>query len=170
MIRNLPTSHCPGCGADLACVDGPTHPYMVASPACYERFRRILAAEYGSAALRRTHRLTVDTYAVQHPGDGTDRRQIQSVGLHLARLCVQLASPMPPRETNDVMLGFSRHKATLEKLEPPRRFAVTAADVAPHAGRSDHCERVTAWAAATWNDWVEHHDYIHDWIAYAKGE
>ncbi len=143
---------------------------MIASPACYRKFTSILAAEYESAAFMRTHHFTVDAYAVQHPGDGTDRRQIQSVGLHLARLCVQLAAPVPSRETNDVMLGFAKHKATLKKLEPPRRFAVTAADVAPHAGQPDHCERVTAWAAATWNDWAIQYDYIRDWIAYTKSK
>jgi hypothetical protein len=111
-----------------------------------------------------THRLTVDTYAVQHPGSDRSRRQIQSVGLHLARLCVQLASPLPPRQTNDVMLGFSRHKSTLVFLDPPARFSLTIADVAAHAGGPDHATKVRDWATATWNDWAPHHSYIQDWV------
>ncbi len=54
----------------------------------------ILQHEYSDPRLLPTHRLSVDTYAIQHPGDGS-RRAIQSVGLHLARLMIQLESPAP---------------------------------------------------------------------------
>ena len=157
-------SRCSGCGAKLECVDGPTHEYMTSSPACFELFTNILAFEYSDLALLETHRLTVDTYAVQHPGTEKSRQQIQSVGLHLARLCVQLTSPLPPKETNDVMLGFSKHKSTLVYLEPPVKFSVTVADVAPYAGGVEHAAMVRNWAVETWNDWAAHHGYIREWI------
>lgn len=164
MIRPAAKSHCPGCGVDLESFDGPTHAYMTSSPACFELFTNVLAFEYSDAALLATHRLTVDTYAVQHPGTGGSRRQIQSVGLHLVRLCVQLASPLPPKETNDVMLGCARHKQTFVFLEPPDRFSMTVVDVAPYAGGTKHAGKVREWAARTWNDWAKHHSYIHGWI------
>lgn len=145
-------------------LDGPTHRYMTATPACYKHFTDILAAEYSNALLTPAHRMTVDTYGVQHPG-GDQRRQIQSVGLHLARLCMQLDTPMPPRETNDVMLGFSARKSTLIQLEPPKRFTLTAADIAPFAGGPKHMGKIREWARATWHDWAPHHAYIRDWIA-----
>ncbi|MDZ7628938.1 MAG: DUF5946 family protein [Parvularculaceae bacterium] len=44
------------------------------------------------------HRLSVDAYAVQHPG-GASRQAIQSVGLHLARLYIQLEHPHTPKES-----------------------------------------------------------------------
>ncbi|WP_407675113.1 DUF5946 family protein [Pelagerythrobacter marinus] len=138
---------------------------MSSSPACFAEFTRILAAEYSTPLLRGIHRLTVDTYAVQHPGDGRDRRQIQSVGLHLARLYIQLTYPLPPRETNDVMLGLARHKATLVGLRPPNRFTLTAADIAPFSGGCQHADKVRVWAAETWRDWSEHHEYIRHWVA-----
>ncbi|MGK7754153.1 MULTISPECIES: DUF5946 family protein [unclassified Roseovarius] len=170
MSRHTDTSRCAGCGAVLRDSDGPVHAYMTSSPACFERFNRILAPEYSQPSLRDTHRLTVDTYAVQHPGEGSDRRRIQSVGLHLARLCLQLADPRPPRETNDVMLGLSKYKETLKQLQPPARFTVTAADVAPFAGSAHHAGKVRDWAAATWNDWAGHHAYIREWIAERRGD
>ncbi len=119
--------------------------------------------EFSSEDLMPTHRLSVDTYAVQHPGDGS-RQAIQSVGLHLARLMVQLDTPMPPRETNDVMLRLGPRKATLQRLERPEMFSMTIADVAPFAGSDAHAETVRAWAQSAWDDWHQHHDYIKNWL------
>lgn len=160
---------CPGCGADLDPEVGPTHDYMISSPACYARFTAVLAHEYSDPALLATHRLSVDSYAVQHPGDGSERRMVQSVGLHLARLCVQLEDhaagrPRGAEATNAVMLGLGQHKATLDWLEPPAQFAVTVADVVPYAGGPEHAARVIAWAEAAWADWAAHHDYVREWV------
>lgn len=156
---------CMGCGADLPDQDGPVHAYMAASPACFDAFTRLLAAEYSSAALMDVHRLTVDTWAVQHPGDPTDRRAVQSVGLHLARLFVQLESPRAPAQTNAVMLDFASHKSTLPVLPAPSRFSVTVDQIAPFAGSDQHAQYVREWAAATWQDWSDQHDFIKGWIA-----
>lgn len=156
-------TECPGCGAVLPRIDGPVHPYMGGSPACFEHFTKILAFEYSNPSLLPTHRLTVDTYAVQHPGRERTRRQIQSVGLHLARLGLQLDGPIPPKETNDVMLGLGPHKHTLELVEAPKRFSMTVANVAEHAGTPLHSVKVREWALATWNDWSAYHEYIQQW-------
>lgn len=160
-----PITLCPGCGAKFPDMTGPVHAYMTSSPACWHAFGRLLATEYGDAQLMEVHRLGVDTWAVQHPGDGVDRRAVQSVGLHLARLLAQLENPRGPRETNDVMLGFAARKASLIALEPPRAFTMTVADVAPHAGSPEHAEKLRQWARATWDDWAAHHDYIRKWVA-----
>ena len=156
------TEACPGCGAVFEMQDGPTHRYMISTVGCWQHFGEHLAAEYADPALLPTHRLSVDTYAVQHPGDGS-RQAIQSVGLHLARLMFQLESPMRPTETNDVMLRLSPRKATLRQLERPERFTMTIADVARFSGTSRHAEVVRAWAESAWNDWRQHHDYIRTW-------
>jgi hypothetical protein len=136
---------------------------MTASPACWAAFGRVLEAEYSMPDLMPIHRLSVDAYAVQHPGDPNDRRAVQSVGLHLARLWRQLAHPSPPAETNAVMTGFAARKQTLVPLAPPRRFSMTAADVAPFAGTPAHGEKTLAWARAAWADWHAHHAYIMRW-------
>ncbi len=164
-FEKIEKTECPGCGAVLPKIDGPVHRYMDGSPACFELFNKIPAFEYSDPCLLPTHRLTVDTYAVQHPGSKGSRQQIQSVGLHLSRLGLQLDRPTSPKETNDVMLGLSKHKHTLELLEPPKRFSMTVTDVAEHAGTPLHSEKVRAWALSTWNDWAAHHEYIQDWTA-----
>ena len=89
LVDALLPQRCPGCGSLLAACDGPVHAYMLSTPACWQAFGALVAREYADPALMEVHRLTVDTWAVQHPGDGS-RRAIQSVGLHLCRLTLQL--------------------------------------------------------------------------------
>jgi len=159
------TERCPGCGGAFAPMDGPVHAYMTSSPACWDAFGQLLAAEYSSYELMAVHRLTVDCYAVQHPGNPAERRAVQSVGLHLARLSVQMEGLRPPDETNEVMLDFARHKATLMPLPQPARFHVTVDQVAPHAGTDRHAEKVRQWAQATWEDWAHVHAQVRDWVS-----
>ena len=155
---------CPGCGVRLPVVDGPVHAYMRASPACWAAFGKLLNAEYSGLVPYDIHRLSVDCYAVQHPGDGVDRRAVQSVGLHLARLYVQLETRPGPTRTNQIMLGFAKRKASLKPLEPPAHFTQTIADITPFAGTDKHADKVNAWAKATWADYAAHHEYIKDWV------
>lgn len=158
-------TYCSGCGALLDASEGPVHKYMQSSPACFALFNQLLAYEYSDAALLATHRLTVDTYAVQHPGRAKTRQQIQSVGLHLARLSIQLTHNSPPKETNAVMLSLGKHKQTLLYLEPPEHFQMTVADVVAFAGQPQHADKVREWAKSAWDDWSEHHNYIQRWTA-----
>ena len=37
---------CIGCGAKVNDIDGPTHPYMIATAACWELYGQVLAKEY----------------------------------------------------------------------------------------------------------------------------
>lgn len=159
----MPNEPCPSCGGRFPAIDGPIHAYMTSSPGCWARFGAVLAREYASPELMSTHRLSVDAYAVQHPG-GRERRAVFSTGLHLARLMLQLEADRPPRETNDVMLALGRHKATLIFLEPPTAFAFTVADVPLDATPQEHAAAVRRWAAVSWNAWARHHAYIREWV------
>ncbi|WP_286196734.1 DUF5946 family protein [Tropicibacter sp. R15_0] len=162
-VRDIKVSTCPGCGACLPEIAGPTHSYMTSSAACFEAFTDVLAFEYSDSALLPTHRLTVDTFAVQHGGGGETRRQVQSTGLHLARLYLQLGRNLTPQDSNNVMLGLGQHKASLIYLAPPQSYTMTVSDVRPFAGGPQHATKVREWAKATWADWQDHHAYIQDW-------
>lgn len=109
---------CPGCGALLPAEAGPTHAYMRSSPACWARFGEILAREFSDPAYFALHQLTVDAYAVQHPG-GADRRAIQSVGLHLMTLCMVLEEGADPRNGPRLHTPPSRRRATDSCTSPP---------------------------------------------------
>jgi Family of unknown function (DUF5946) len=81
---------CPSCGADVAESDGPTHPSMVASPGCWAGFGAMQARELEQWRYPAVHGLAVDAYAASHGGDGTERRDRQSVLIHLVALCAVL--------------------------------------------------------------------------------
>ena len=62
---------------------------MESSPSCWAAYGEVLAREYNDPAFMAAHRLTVDAYAVQHPGRPSPQ-SIQSVALHLISLCLVL--------------------------------------------------------------------------------
>jgi hypothetical protein len=135
---------------------------MTSSPACWGAFNTVIAREFADPGLMDIHRLTVDAWAVQHPGDGS-RRAIQSVGLHLARLWVQLDQGLSGEAANAAMLGFAQRKADLPALPPRRIYASTIADVVDAAEPNAHRSAVTTWARAVWTDWDDQHDFIRRW-------
>ena len=155
---------CIGCGGEFLPQEGPVHRYMDSSPACWAAFGRVLAAEYANAHLMPVHRLSVDAYAVQHPGNAS-RQAIQSVGLHLARLHMQLERDMAPSIANTFMLEAARRKDSLPLLTPPRCFDITVARVAPAAGTREHAALVREWAQSAWQAWMHVHNFIRAWVA-----
>ena len=92
------TTTCAGCGFEAAAVEGPTHAYIGASPACWSVFVRALVEKLGSVT---AGPLLGDAYAVQHPGV-SERRAVQSVGVHLVTLCAALDGGWSPRHLVDV--------------------------------------------------------------------
>jgi hypothetical protein len=156
-------SYCPGCGIGLPSFDGPVHRYMYSSPACWHMFGHVLARGYGNADYTDVHRLSVDAYAVQHPGDDS-RQAIQSVGVHLVRLCLFLERGLSPRDANDAMLKAARQKASYQWLERPAvPGSVTVKDVMAAEGVEPHRAAVHAWARSAWSAWSAHHDLVRRW-------
>jgi hypothetical protein len=76
---------CPGCGAELPIVEGPTHRYIGASPACWAIYTSLTGAGEPPLAPGPLNGLLVDAYAAQHPGTPSDQA-IQSVAVHLLTL------------------------------------------------------------------------------------
>lgn len=160
---------CPGCTLILPEREGPTHAYLGASPACWAMYGEVLAHEYSDPAYFRIHQLTVDTYAVQHPGV-PERRSIQSLALHLITLYLVLEKRTEPTS------GPKLHKRLANQrrfhwLDPPRSIGkTTIADV--HRARSapEHERSVEAWARDVWAAWEPHHGTVRGWIRQSLGD
>jgi len=77
---------CSSCGAEtpLSNTDV-THAYLDASPGCWARYGEVLAREYSDPKYFSVHALTVDAYALQHPGQASPKTT-NSLNLHLASL------------------------------------------------------------------------------------
>lgn len=164
------TEPCPGCGAAVPRIDGPTHRYLAGAPGCWRAFGEILAAEFGDPAFFPVHAMTVDTYALQHPGMPSPQT-IRSAAIHLAALCVVLERGYDATRAMAVRrLPRERLGEELIWLEPPAsRGTVTVLDVIGATSGEEHRDRVERWAAATWDAWGEHHDLVRGWVDRLEG-
>jgi 5-methylcytosine-specific restriction endonuclease McrA len=162
----LKTSQCIGCGAILPESDGPTHGYMESSPACWSTYSRVLAREYGDRLLLdRVHRLTVDSYAAQHPGRPS-AQSIQSVAVHLISLCAVIENGGSNDWATQVMRAALREKGRFVWLPPPQnRGSLTVVDVWSAGGAADHEGRVREWATSVWAAWSPHHGVVRQWFS-----
>jgi Family of unknown function (DUF5946) len=115
---------CPGCGVALPSDDGPTHSYVVSSPACWRLFTEYLTAN--------RHRLLTDAYMAQHP-DGDDPRQLQSVAVHLVTLHAVLRGGQPLSNASRITsraVEAGRRRGAYPVLSRPTTWQWTVADVA----------------------------------------
>lgn len=157
------TEACHGCGARfLPHLPDETHPYIGASPACWATFGEVLAREFGDVSFGRIHRQTVDVYSAQHPGDD-DRRQRQSVALHLIALCHWLEHDVASRRLNAITQRLAGEDRAWPWLSPPRAFGVTVVDVVGARDGAAHVRLVRRWAEATWQAWSAHHGTVRAW-------
>lgn len=153
---------CLGCGGRFAACDGPTHRYMRSSAACWRHFGRVLAREYSEPAWMAAHRLTVDAYAVQHPGDPSPQTA-QSVAIHLMSLHAVLDRGLTHAAARDLIVQSSGQRR-YDWLDPPaERGTVTVADVSLDADAAAHLAQVERWAASAWSAWRVHHAQIEAW-------
>ena len=154
---------CPGCGALVPNVDGPTHPYLGASPGCWAVYGEVLEKEYGEYHYPPVHRLTVDAYAAQHPGTPS-RRSIQSVAVHLISLYVVLERNYDPHRATQLIRRASTGQQDFVWLEPPASLgAITVLDVREAKDLAEHTERVERWARSVWEAWAPHHETVRKW-------
>lgn len=156
-------ARCGGCGSLLPAEDGPTHRYLESSPACWRRYGEVLAREYGDRAYWAVHQLTVDAYAVQHPGR-VSPQTIRSAAIHLVRLYLQLERGVDGERLLEATRAVVQRKNSLPWLTPPGSMGeVTVIDVYAARSAGEHLERVRAWARSAWSAWTEHHDRIRSW-------
>ncbi len=157
---------CPGCGARLPDdPHGPRHPYLTSSSGCWSSFGELLAREFGHPNSFALHRLTVDTYAAQHPG-ADDRRQRQSVVLHLVAIRHALDS-VDPRTLNAATARLASERREWPRPEAPSGYRMTVVDVLPARSADEHLALVRRWAEATWEAWGAHHAIVEAWAAEA---
>ena len=164
MDSEVKTCKCFSCGGIFPDMEGPVHRYMKSSSGCWSVYGQILAREYNDTSYFEVHRLTVDAYAVQHPGS-TDRQSIQSVGLHLIRLCLFLEHGLTAENANNAMLEAGKRKHSFIYLERPKSLgSITAADIATTQSVDEHKTMIRVWAQNSWEAWSMHHGIIRSWL------
>lgn len=107
--------------------------------------------------MRVTHMLTVDTYALQHPGEANNQ-SIKSVWTHLISLYFSLKNDVGPDERERRVSTFLSRQSHLKWLSPPDfTGTVTAADVAKAGDMHEHKVIVRRWACSVWKAWWVRH-------------
>ncbi len=156
---------CPGCGSSFPDIEGPTHPYLLASPGCWSCYGEVLNREYSDIRYYRLHRLTVDAYAVQHPGE-PNPQSIQSVALHLISLYCVLERSVEPTKATSIMQRASKKKGHFFWLNPPdSRGDLTVAAVGSARSPGEHVDFIRSWAESAWNAWSIHHEQVEQWYS-----
>lgn len=135
---------------------------MESSAACWARYGEVLAREYSDPRYRRANRLTVDAFAVQHPGR-PGPQSTQSVGVHLLSLFAVLERQMSCAAATS-LIGRAVGQLHFVWLEPPdERGAVNVESVLATTNPAEHREAVHRWASSAWNAWAAYHRTIAAW-------
>ena len=157
------TCLCPDCKAIVPKIDGPTHAYFGSNAGCWKIYGDILAKEYSDPIYMKVHRLTVDTYAAQHPGEN-EPRSAQSVNIHLVALYLILERKMSFEFATKVLgklVEKNNHK--FNWLTPPETLGpITITDVVSAKTPQDHAQKVQLWAESVWQAWHSSHRAIED--------
>lgn len=155
------------CGAVLPVVAAPGHPYMRSTSSCWRAYNELATLTMG---LGLAH---VDAYAAQHfVGVDTDRRQRQSVAVHLTAICLGVE-----REYVGLDVVRSRLSRTvLPQLglaewpllrQPTGTAPVTIVDLMGTA--TDWEDEIERWRESVWGLWEAEHARVREWATIAEG-
>lgn len=160
MTTKIEKIKCYGCGCLVDNIEGQPHKYIGATQGCWDLYGQILAKEYGEYNYPQlTHRLTVDTYAVQHPGQPS-KQSIQSVNVHLISLYLILELGVDGETATKKMGEILSKEPNLEWLEPPiTNGQITVLDVLTAINKDEHEIKVRQWAEDVWNFWYSKHKH-----------
>ena len=155
---------CPGCGSTVPEVEEMRRrPYVGSAPGCFLLYSEVLSREYGDIRYTPAHQLTVDAYAVQHPGV-PERRAAQSVAIHLVGLCLTLERDRAPLELPRLRQRLAAPKRVFPWLLPPPSLGdITVLDVHVAETPAAHRAAVGRWARSAWDAWVPHHPQVRAW-------
>lgn len=171
------TVSCIGCAGHVPDVDGPTHPYMRSSPGCWRLYGEISVHTYGKSNPTAARSSFMDCYAAQHPGGAEhDRRQRQSVAVHLTALCLLLEYAIPPSRLTTMRGRMSQTvlprigRADWPYLVPPTSLGtVTVVDVRDGIEHGSYVAQAERWADSVWTAWSDHHDTVRRWASASLG-
>ena len=151
---------CIGCGGLVPDIDGPSHRYMLASPGCWAAYGGLLGGALAGVEIPEPFgSLTVDAYAVQHPGV-PNPQATQSVWVHLVALHLALDERWPSSQLVRIRRFGADRSADLRWLTPPTSMGpVTAIDIAESApGKA--ADGVRAWVQGAWAAWNDQHALV----------
>lgn len=155
--NDMEYEYCPWCGVKTRKSIGATHKYLESSVGCWALYGELLAREYENYEYMSVHGLTVDAYALQHPGKESPQT-INSVYVHLASLYSYFELGKPVGELSNIKKDVLQYKNDFVWLEPPADLKlITVADILKAETAAQHCANVEKWAMYIFEKWEAHH-------------
>lgn len=159
-LKTLVEVACVGCGGVVPQVDGPVHRYMTASPGCWRAYTELLA---GGLPPSPASGLTVDAYAVTHPGT-PGPQSTPSVWVHLLTLCFVLERRWPVERGVDLRRACADAFDRWPWLEPPSSMGdLSAIDIDRAIRARDGASAIDLtrrWVNGAWAAWSRHHPAV----------
>jgi hypothetical protein len=151
---------CPGCKASLEPVDGPTHRYIGASPACWHIYTILGAGGYAIVGGDRYGSLLVDAYAAQHPGVDSPQAR-QSVAAHLVTLWAILRAGADIEKAIDIRVravSVGKRTGGFEWLEPaPESYPLTVAGLI--SAEPIDAASIDLYVGGVLGSWMTNHEH-----------
>lgn len=135
---------------------------------CQEMFDAILVREFSDFRYGRVHRLTVDTYSLQHPSPYMI--SAKSFAAHLTGMgCI--VEYGNDRNLLRLLQQWLDGKKQLDKPELLKHVGdLTIAHIIDAKDAEEHIRLVQEWAADVWHAYTVYHDLAKEWIEQAKRE
>lgn len=151
-----PADTCDDCGAVVA----------QGKDGCRVLFEEILAREFSDYRYGRIHRLTVDTYSLQHPD--AYMKSGKSFVAHLTGMCAAFEF----EDTLALNQAVQKWLSTNPKIQKPaeipnERGTLMVTYVHAAVDAEQHTKRVREWARDVWAAWSQHHGLAKQLIAEA---
>jgi uncharacterized protein DUF5946 len=137
---------------------------------CQRLFDEVLTREFGDYRYAKLHRLTVDTYSLQHPEKYM--RSGKSFVAHLTGICAAVEGD-DARAVNQAVQRWLNGPRAIERPEDPppgQRGVLTIDYLHAAADAEEHARRVREWARSSWVAWSAHHHLARQWIGDATRE
>lgn len=150
------TDCCSGCG--LVVPGG--------AVSCQAIVDELWAREFSDVSYFGVHRMTVDTYSLQHPERYC--ASPKSLAAHLTGLCWLLEREGNRAVGSESLQQWLNGTPRLEKPAIPSfRGKLTVADVGEAASPAAYARAVEAWARSTWEAYSSLHPLARNWIQLA---
>ncbi len=159
MAENVPVIACIGCGRMVPDIEGPTHRYLESAPGCWAAYTSLPFGGMAGRADLPHGAMTVDAYAVQHPGR-PGPSSTPSVWIHLAAMQLVLEGGWPADRLVDIRRAVADANDGWPWLTPPGSMGGTGAVDVTLAPAADVAAVVRAWVDAAYGAWADCHPAV----------
>ena len=134
---------------------------MRSSPGCWAAFGELQATEMARFGYPEIHGMIVDCYAASHGGNGSERRDRQSVFIHLMAICARVERGMDGGARIALLQRLTAEKRDWPVLWPPAQTpALDHTHLRGADDVDDYARRAREWAEAVWEAYAPAQDQV----------